>query len=125
MKFIYYRNTKDRVGDEHEQEVIDKAEEGKEEIDFSEFKAEVEGLDSLAGHLGCTTDQLGGDWSINFYKSTYGGLPCRIMATAECDYIFLLPADASMLAQIQSRGVSGTQWKRATSFGNGGTDPRR
>jgi len=125
MPFVLYRNTKDRVDFEREAELIDQMEEAKELIEYDDFVQNLEGLDEIAALLGYGDDlPLRDDWSVSFAKSTYGGLPCRILGHTECDFIFLRAEDARMLQEAFAGDLTPEEWKRHTGFGRGGADPR-
>ena len=67
-------------------------------IAYEDFVQDLEGLDEIAALLGYGEDlPLKDDWSVSFAKSTYAGLPCRILGHTECDFIFLRAEDAKML----------------------------
>ena len=125
MPFVLYRNTKDRVEFEHEAELMERMDETKEPIDYEEFVQDMEGLDKLAASLGYGDDlPMEKDWSVSFSRSTYGGLPCRILGHTECDFIFLRTEDARKLQEVFASGMSETEWRRHTGFGQGNVDPR-
>jgi hypothetical protein len=125
MPFVLYRNTKDRVDFEREAELIDQMEEAKELIEYDDFVQNLEGLDEIAALLGYGDDlPLRDDWSVSFAKSTYGGLPCRILGHTECDFIFLRAEDARMLQEAFAQELTPEEWQRHTGFGSGGVDPR-
>jgi hypothetical protein len=122
--FVLYRNTKDRCGNEHEAEAIEKADELATIIEYDEFAENCE-HGEIAEQLGYGENlPLSEDWHVSFTKSTYGGLPCFIFGHSECDFIFLKPEDAKMLQEQFSKGISPSDWERATGYGKSGTDPR-
>lgn len=132
-KFVMYRNTKSRVEFEMEEEVMEKMEQDKEVVDFDEFIAEVDqdNFNFVAAGLGYGPGNVlegitpQDDWSTNFYKSKYGGLPCFIFSHTECDFIFLRPEDSEMLVEHFAKGISPKDWVRHTGYGaNHQTDPR-
>jgi hypothetical protein len=117
-KFIFYRNTKSRDDDEHEENVMEKADEEKELISYAEFLADVEGFGEITKDLGYGEDlPVQDDWSVSFHKSTYGGLPCRIFCHTECDFIFLRAEDSRMLHEHHAQDIDPVQWQRATGYG--------
>ncbi len=131
MPFVFYRNTKDRVRYEREADLIDKMDAAKELIDYEDFVQDLTGLDEIAALLGYGEDlPLRDDWSVSFAKSTFGGLPCRILGHTECDFIFLRAEDAELLQkgiELQKylgHDMTPLEWQRHTGFGNGGVDPR-
>ena len=125
MPFILYRNTKDRVEHEREADLIDEMDAAKEMIEYEDFVQSLEGLDEIAAALGYGEDlPLRDDWSVSFAKSTFGGLPCRIVGHTECDFIFLRAEDARMLQEAFAQEMTPLEWHRHTGFGNGGIDPR-
>jgi hypothetical protein len=125
MRFVFYRNTKDRVEHEREADLIDDMDATKEVIDYEDFVQDLEGLDEIAALLGYGEHlPLRDDWSVSFAESTYGGLPCRIMGHTECDFIFLRDKDVGMLHAAFAPDMTPLEWQRHTGFGNGGVDPR-
>lgn len=125
-KFIFYRNTKDRCDFEQEEEAMEKMNDDKEVITYDEFVKDVEGFEEIATTLGYDDDDdlpVKDDWHVGFYESEYGGLPCRMFEHSECDFIFLRPKDALMLAQAFNANMTPLEWKRHTQFGSGGLDP--
>lgn len=131
--FAYYRNTKDRVDLEKEGDVIDRMDDAKAPIEFDAFlqDLDVEQFNEIARELGYGPDlQVKDDWSVGFYQSTYGGLPCLIFGHTECDFIFLRREDARMLADAHDPGCSDLEWRRRTAHGcapvlEAPVDPRR
>lgn len=116
-QFVFYRNTKDRVSHEKESEVIDKMDDDKEGIAFSTFSRHCK-WNEVAKNLGYGRDlPLSKDWSVGFYKSKYGGLPCYILGHTECDFIFLKPEDANMLQKQFVPDVGDAEWERHTGYG--------
>jgi hypothetical protein len=104
---------------------MDQIEEAKELMEYDDFVQNLEGLDEIAALLGYGDDlPLRDDWSVSFAKSTYGGLPCRILGHTECDFIFLRAEDARMLQEAFAGDLTPEEWKRHTGFGRGGADPR-
>jgi len=115
--FSFYRNTKSRVQNEYEEQVIDKMMDDAVTIDYSDFVKEVDNFDEITTKLGYDEDlHVKDDWHVNFYKSEYGGLPCRIFSHSECDFIFLQSKDAKMLNEFYD-DMTTMQKKRSTSFG--------
>lgn len=124
---VYYRNTKSRLDDDHEADVMEKMNELAEDIDYDEFCALVDpaSLKSVTDPLGYGSDlPLKEDWHVGYKKSKYGGCECAVLCHSECDFIFLKPKDAAMLQEAFAQGVNPLQWERCTSFGKGGIDPR-
>jgi len=73
-------------------------------------------LQKQIGPLWLAIKHVKDDWHVNFYKSEYGGLPCRIFSHSECDFIFLQSKDAKMLNEFYD-DMTTMQKKRSTSFG--------
>lgn len=123
--FVLYRNTKSRTDYEREEEVMSQMEDDSEAIDFEEFANNCE-FDEVAAQLGYNDDlPLAEDWSVSFSKSQFGGLPCFILGHTECDFIFLKPEDARMLAKFHGKsglGMTDKEWERRTHYGKSGID---
>lgn len=125
--FVLYRNTKSRCDNEQESDVMDRMEAESELIDYEEFAENCE-FETVAAELGYDDDlTLEGDWHVGYSKSNFGGLPCYILAHSECDFIFLKPEDAKMLAEHhgqEAMGMSDMEWQRHTGYGkNRAVDP--
>lgn len=122
--FVFYRNTKYRCNSEQEAEVMDSCEEQREAIDYDEFIQHIKPEDfaEIAESLGYD-DELKpeDDWSLAYFKSSYGGVPCFVFSCTECDFIFLKRDDAKMLLERYASGDD-PDWGRKTQFGKGTVD---
>ena len=122
--YVLYRNTKDRCDTEQEAEVMDSCEEQREAIAYDEFIQHIKPEDfaELAESLGYGDDfKLEDDWSLAYFKSSYGGLPCFVFSSTECDYIFLKRDDAKMLLERYASSDD-LDWGRKTRAGKGMVD---